>query len=152
MSGPLSHARDWLQTRLLSPRGASTPIVGADAGQSRRGKDIGVGSQPSAPLSLPVLGGLGGIPPGPNIPPYSPKIPPQPPHVPPIGRPGWWSAALPQSRLLYPDDQANILFEEMRRTVPILSRAMEILVGLVGRIEFSGPKGPVADLDEWARR
>lgn len=120
--------------------GERRPIVGAAAGQGR--KD-------SAPLSLPVLGGLGGIPPGPNIPPYSPRLPPQPPHEPPIGRPGWWSAALPQSRLLYPDDQFNVLLEEMRRTVPILDRAIAVLTGLCGRVELSASKSVLAELNPW---
>jgi hypothetical protein len=120
------------------------PILGAGGGR----RDI----QSSGPLGLPVLGGLGGIPPGPTVPPYSPKIPPQPPHEPPIGRPGWWSAALPQARLIYPDDQLNILLEELRRTVPILDRAITVLTGMVGRLEFTGPKSSLLEFTEWAHQ
>ena len=113
------------------------------------GRGGGERAQRSAPLSLPVLGGLGGLPPGPNIPPYSPKLPPQPPHVEPLGRPGWWSAALPQSRLLYPDDQFNALLEEMRRTVPILDRAIAVLTGLCGHVELTAAKSVLAELNPW---
>ncbi len=118
-----------------------TAAIAAGAGAPR--KDIS-----SGPLGLPVMGGFGEG----NIPPYAPKVPPQPPHEQPAGRPGWWSAALPQSRLLYPDTALDILCEEMRRTVPILDRALTILVGLLGQVEFSGSKSAVADVNQWASR
>lgn len=105
-------------------------------------KDITTGSST-------VLGGLAGISPGPIIPPYRPRIPRQPPHIQPLGRPAWWWAALPQSRLIYPDDQQNVLLEELRRTVPILDRALTTLVQLCGKVEFEGPSRDTKDVEKW---
>ncbi len=100
-------------------------------------------------ISLPVLGG---IPPGPTVLPSFASDPAAAPPEPPIGCPGWWSATLPQARLLYPDDQLNILLEEMRRAVPILDWAITALTGLVGKLEFTGSKAAVADFNDWAQR
>src|SRR5438093_965204 len=117
----MSEFWDGIKRRLT---GETAPVVGAK----------GVGRKAPSLLTLPALGGLGGI--APEVPPYSPPVPPQPPHDEPRGRPGWWSAALPQARLLYPDDALNMLLEEMRRTVPILDRAITVLIGLCGQVEF----------------
>jgi hypothetical protein len=116
------------------PEGASLPASAS--------KDVTTGSST-------ILGGLSGIAAGPMMPPYHPRIPQQVPHIQPLGRPAWWWAALPQSRLLYPDDQQNLLLEEMRRTVPILDRALHTLVELCGQVEFEGAERVKAETERW---
>jgi hypothetical protein len=118
--------------------GDHAPVVGA----------TGAGRKAPLLLTLPAGGDLMGITPG--APPYAPAVPPQPPHETPRGRPGWWSAALPQARLLYPDDALNALLEEMRRTVPILDRALTVLVGLCGQVEFEATRATRTELEAWA--
>src|SRR5689334_3603141 len=122
--------------RRLSGDGA--PVVGAKA----------AGRQAPVLLTLPAVGELAGMTPG--VPPYAPAPPAQAAHEAPRGRPGWWSAALPQARLLYPDDALNLLLEEMRRTVPILDRAITVLIGLCGQIEFEAARSTRAELESWA--
>src|SRR5262249_50774974 len=77
-------------------RGDVAPVVGAK----------GVARQAPVLLTMPAVGELAGVPQGLAAPAA---------HEAPRGRPGWWSAALPQARLLYPDDALNLLLEEMRR-------------------------------------
>ena len=56
------------------------------------------------------------------------------------GRPGWWR---PEGQgelgMLYPDEALDGLLEEMRRTVPVLDRAITVLVQLAGE-----PPSPLA--------
>lgn len=115
---------------------------------------------PPAAIPRPIAGAASGrreklTDPNPAIfgpPPYpAPRLPGLPPHEAPQGRPGWWSAALPQNRLLYPDDSLNRLLEELRRTVPILDRAVTVLVGLIGKVQFTGSARGVDELERWAQ-
>lgn len=116
-------------------RTRSRPVAAAEHGPAR--KAISYGELPTVETGTP---------------PYTPAVPPQTPHAVPYGRPNWWSAALPQSRLLYPDDSLNKLLEEMRRTVPIVDRAITTIVGLCGKPVFTGAKGALPDFLAWTDR
>jgi hypothetical protein len=69
-----------------------------------------------------------------------------------VGRPGWWR---PEGRgalgVLYPDEALDGLLEEMRRTVPVLDRAITVLVQLAGEPVFTAPPGVQAELEDWER-
>lgn len=131
----MSHFWENIKRRLS---GEAMPVVGAK------------GAARPAPvlLTLPAVGDLAGM--APRVPSYAPAPPEQPAHEAPRGRPGWWSAALPQARLLYPDDALNLLLEELRRTVPILDRAITVLVGLCGQVELEAARSTRSELEAWA--
>jgi hypothetical protein len=69
------------------------------------------------------------------------------------GRPGWWRAGgASVSGLLPPDETLDALLEEMRRTVPVLDRAITVLVQLAGEPVFTAATGVQAELEQWARQ
>jgi hypothetical protein len=69
-----------------------------------------------------------------------------------VGRPGWWR---PEGQgalgVLYPDEALDGLLAEMRRTVPVLDRAITVLVQLAGEPQFTASPGVQAELEAWAR-
>lgn len=67
-------------------------------------------------------------------------------------RPGWWHSALPQNGLMYPDDNLLSLMEELRRTLPLVDRALSCLVQLCGEIKVEGDKAVVDELNQWLCR
>jgi hypothetical protein len=57
---------------------------------------------------------------------------------------------MPASGLLYPDDTLHSFLEELRRTVPVVDRALQALTQLCGHLTFEGSESARKDVERWA--
>jgi hypothetical protein len=70
-------------------------------------------------------------------------------HQTPAARPNWWRQTLPLNGVLYGDDSAWSLLEEMRRSVPLVDRSVSVLAQLVGEICVEAEPAVKKELSAW---
>jgi hypothetical protein len=69
-----------------------------------------------------------------------------------VGRPEWWRQRIGHDGVIFPQEEQLALMEEMRRTLPVVDRAINALVQLSGTVSFEGSKTAAKEWNDWAQK